>query len=501
MQIADSTPRLRKDYTGVAKAGSFSLSCCVALILLGCSYSGFPSICAAAGVGIQGESGSTGRVTPEMCKSMFTAAENNDPEPIAKLLKGGVPVDIRDKDGRTPLMVASRNGKMDVVKFLVEKGADVNAFDSHGRSPLIDAMLDSQTEVVDYLRGRHAIDNPNLNRKTPRTPDSLFHAIDNNDIAGVQLMLDGGVEIECRDAGGMTPLMRACSLGFIDTVEVLLDRGASVSTGGPSTGKSAQLTGPTALCAAAESGQTRIVELLLNHHADAKVVFDGGDSPVISAIRSGNIETVRVVLDAGGQLDLKEKSWAMGAAAASGRIQMADWIYAKGGKVNEPNGIGRTPLHYAVLNRRPEMVRWLRAHGVKIDQIVDPFDNTALMTAMIFQAQDISIYDAMFEKIDDATDPAHPQPAPAPDVNLSTTDSRELGDLSSRGFTPMHYASYRCDARIIELFLNHGGAVDKADKLGQTPLDIAEHFKRIDVIELLKAHGAHGGQAQKNATR
>ena len=44
--------------------------------------------------------------------------------------KCGLPVDVRDKYFKTPLMVAAANGDINTCIFLISCGADVNAFDN-----------------------------------------------------------------------------------------------------------------------------------------------------------------------------------------------------------------------------------------------------------------------------------------------------------------------------------------------------------------------------------
>jgi ankyrin repeat protein len=42
-------------------------------------------------------------------------------------------------------------------------------------------------------------------------------------------LLDHGADIDAADANGWTPLMHACSVGKIETVQLLLQRGARIN--------------------------------------------------------------------------------------------------------------------------------------------------------------------------------------------------------------------------------------------------------------------------------
>ena len=53
------------------------------------------------------------------------------------LLNAGADVSIADANGRTPLMVATRNCELRLVNTLLHAGADVNARDNYGNTALI----------------------------------------------------------------------------------------------------------------------------------------------------------------------------------------------------------------------------------------------------------------------------------------------------------------------------------------------------------------------------
>jgi ankyrin repeat protein len=55
---------------------------------------------------------------------------------IARAVEGGVPVDSRDRQGRTALHVAAAEAHLFTAMLLIAKGADPNARDRAGRTPL-----------------------------------------------------------------------------------------------------------------------------------------------------------------------------------------------------------------------------------------------------------------------------------------------------------------------------------------------------------------------------
>jgi len=85
------------------------------------------------------------------------AAERGDPGALEKLLAADATlVNVKDKDGRTPLHVAAQAGHKPVVELLVARGADLNARDEDSRTPLHLAAAEGHKDVVEFLLDKGA---------------------------------------------------------------------------------------------------------------------------------------------------------------------------------------------------------------------------------------------------------------------------------------------------------------------------------------------------------
>ncbi len=62
--------------------------------------------------------------------NISNATLNGDKNTLLDAFKRGIPVDIRDKYFKTPLMIAAAKGDLETCQFLLTCGADVNAFDN-----------------------------------------------------------------------------------------------------------------------------------------------------------------------------------------------------------------------------------------------------------------------------------------------------------------------------------------------------------------------------------
>jgi ankyrin repeat protein len=76
------------------------------------------------------------------------------------LIANGASVNVRDKDGNTPLHTASQLGFIDGIQTLVRRKADVNAVNGRGESPLVVAVQQRNAMVVRELLNAGA--NPDL---------------------------------------------------------------------------------------------------------------------------------------------------------------------------------------------------------------------------------------------------------------------------------------------------------------------------------------------------
>jgi ankyrin repeat protein len=83
--------------------------------------------------------------------SLFDAVLAGDREAVMVQLDAGADPNPFDAEGRTPIMVAARNGRADLVRLLLEAGADPELTDSIGESPLIMAAAHGHAEVCKLL--------------------------------------------------------------------------------------------------------------------------------------------------------------------------------------------------------------------------------------------------------------------------------------------------------------------------------------------------------------
>ena len=88
----------------------------------------------------------------ELVDLFFAAAKIGNSEVINEFLKHDFPVDVRNKDGYTPLMMATYYGHQTIVTTLLKHGADRCARDNRGNTALMGALFKMEFAIAKQLR-------------------------------------------------------------------------------------------------------------------------------------------------------------------------------------------------------------------------------------------------------------------------------------------------------------------------------------------------------------
>ena len=168
-------------------------------------------------------------------------------------------VNIRGKNGMTPLYQASFDGYLNIVSFLLDAKANIDQADYDGVTPLYVASQENKLEVVKEL-------------------------------------LQRGADVNKADNGGSTPAYIATQLCNKDVLKFLLSNGVKVDQ--------KCFSNETILHKAAECNYHSIVEMLIKEFDIKNIINDSSNdynqTPLTSAIRiDGDLQMVKLLVEAG----------------------------------------------------------------------------------------------------------------------------------------------------------------------------------------------------------
>ncbi|XP_067680001.1 inversin-like [Haliotis asinina] len=225
------------------------------------------------------------RMTPVM-----EAARCEHRDVVELLLSRGADVSLVDMYGDSTLHWACNGGDVGTMELILSKGmVDVNHRGAGSRTPVMEAARQGHRDVVELLLSRGAdvslVDNDNDN--------SLHWACGGGDVGTVELILSQNVvEVNCREVGNWTPVMRAALGAHRDVVELLLSRGADMSL--------VDMDGNNVLHWACMGGDVGLVELILSLNVvDINTRNNYGETATDWARDSGHDEQVDLLVSHG----------------------------------------------------------------------------------------------------------------------------------------------------------------------------------------------------------
>ena len=309
------------------------------------------------------------------------AVYRSDKEMVDLLLGAGANARAASREGSTPLWLASINGDAAIIAALLKAGADANEHLPLGRTPLMAASRTGNVEAIQVLLDHGADVNA---RETLRGTTPLMWAADEGHAAAIQLLIQRGADFKARS--DMTERGRGPALGkandprkqvaaqgralaagrALDLRDLSALRGDNNGIGGQGAGGIAR-GGRTRGGRAPNGRATDGVDQGFDQNDDAAVAAfgfrgrpapkDGGAlTPLVYAVRADDLDSVKVLLAAGADLNqVTGYGWSPLLVATQNRYyRLGAYLIDHGADVNLANHGGWTPLYLATDNRNIE---------------------------------------------------------------------------------------------------------------------------------------------------
>jgi ankyrin repeat protein len=290
---------------------------------------------------------------------------------IALLFLPGYLIAI-DNDIEAEFLMAVKKGNLDKVNSLLNNGADVNTAQKDGTSSLAWAVYNNNKELVDLLI-RSGDDGADIDAANEYGVNPLHLACMNQNPELISTLLKAGANPNNSKWTGEAPLMTCANTGTIDAVKALLDQGADVNS-------TETTQEQTALMWAAAEKHHQVVKLLVERGANINAVSKitpepepfmvktpgsmgqnfpstlrfreatGGFTALLFAAQQGDLESTKILLDAGADINFatKEEGSALVIATAGSHEELAMYLLERGADPNIQDAYGLTPLHFAL---------------------------------------------------------------------------------------------------------------------------------------------------------
>ncbi|HET8699418.1 MAG TPA: ankyrin repeat domain-containing protein, partial [Gammaproteobacteria bacterium] len=485
------------------------------------------------------------------------AAMNGDAAAVLELIDAHADVNAPQPDGATALQWAIYKGDLATAKALVKAGASVTQANREGATPLSLACQNGNVDLVRLLLDAGA----DANESLPNGETALMMAARTGNVATLRLLLDRGANANAAEnLRGTTPLMWAAAYEHPEAVKVLAEHGADVSARSKpvprgrrpylaptvqsrlsefvreigqagrrvTTGSGLGQVPPEDPKEAAKLAKERERALEALESAPAPAVEGGSDdvdgapaggnrtpemwggvTPLVFAARQGDIESAKVLLDHGADVNQQtEGGWTPLLTAVQNRYyKLAAFLLEHGADPRIQNEGGWSPLYIATDNRnieggdyptrKPDMdhfeiIKLLIDHGADVNARMHSstetrtifthqwlYEEGATPFLRAAQSSDLPLMKLLLEH--------------GADPKLDTDDgTTPLMVASGIGWVEGVTYEWSRDANLetVKTLLDLGVDVNAHNSEGRTALMGAAHKGRNEIVQLLVDHGA-----------
>ncbi|MBV9743867.1 MAG: ankyrin repeat domain-containing protein [Acidobacteriia bacterium] len=474
------------------------------------------------------------------------AVYHSDREMLDLLLRAGANPKVANREGATPLWLASINGDTTTITALLKAGADPNEQLPLGRTPLMAAARTGNVDAIKLLldHGAHVNVKERLRGTTP-----LMWAADEGHAAAIKLLIEHGADIGARSdpaergrgpalgkandprkavAAQAAALAAGKALGLEDLAGLRGDNNGIGGAGGGTNSGQAQRPrgrGQAGNAAGAAGAGTNGAgangnDQGFDQNDDAAVAAfgfrgrpapkdGGGLTPLVYAARANDLDSVKVLLEAGADINQTTAyGWSPLLVATQNRYyKLGAWLLEHGADVNLANKGGWTPLYLATDNRniesgdypvrKPDMdhleyIKLLLAHGADVNarmkdstetrtvftnQWLDENGATAFLRAS--QSGDLELMKLLLSH---GADPKIPTVLGVTALQVAAG----IGWVEGITYEWSPEATLEAVKMLLDLGLDPNAQADT----GRTAMHGAAHKGRADVIQVLYDHGA-----------
>ncbi|CAH1773894.1 unnamed protein product [Owenia fusiformis] len=401
----------------------------------------------------------------------------------------------------TALHHAASKSRLEIMDFILTHGGDINAADKSGMTPLHIAVEKEQIDAIQFLLLRKA-DWRHFN-KDKLTPLHIAVDLDKPDCV-TAILKDDIVDVNVGGEHGQTPLHLAAYKDLSDCAKILLDHGALMC-------KPCDI-GFYPFHIACMNKAHKTIELMieagekLGYRRNEMMSFmdKSRNRPLHSAVNGGDIEAVKICLNAGAQIDALQDDGSnpIHLACSQGSLEMIKVMFEKypdsvGHVIRQKDVLMMTPLHIAALVDNPEIATHLIENGASV-HAKDKEGRTPLLLAASkcsWKTVDVllNFKSCLGLKDDNQRNFLHLAIMNGAKVEMfrferleaieCAKDLLDAKDVS--GCSPLHYASKEGHLAAIAELIKLGALLNCKNNERQSPLHFAAKYGRYNTIRRL----------------
>ena len=460
--------------------------------------------------------------------ALHWAVYHDDREAIDLLINSGAKIDVKNREGVTPLRLASLYGNVPLIDRLIKAGADAKQRGPAGETMVMLAARNGNPEAIRLLVAASA----DVNAKEPiRGTTALMWAAEQRHPQAVKALLEARADFSAKSGPAglprnyMAPRLNAARVQAANRVraeaakagrtyeEQLAFEAANGTIAVRRIGDAGRLPRPEEVPQTPRRppANSRAEEEDNNDFVFAGLVGSGGGglTALVLAAREGDLESAKLLLDAGADVNqTTEYGWTPLLTATNNRhYKLAEYLIERSADVNKANKGNWTPLYLATDNRnieggdfpvpKPDMdhlefIKFLLDHGANPNLRVK--DNT--LTRTIFTMQWFVEDGATpFVRAAQSSDLALLKLLLAhgadPLIKTGHGDTA-LTAVSGMGWVDgvTYEHSPKENVETVKFLLALGLDPNAANEDGRTSLMVAAAKGRTEVIQLLVDHGA-----------
>ncbi len=339
---------------------------------------------------------------------------------------------------KSPLLnLAAYKASLDAVKLLLEKGADINGRDSEGRTALFKAVASWSTDIIKFLIEKGAdVNAKDTNGDTPLHIEQMF-ADEGTDFEIVKLLVESGADPNALNNLGETPLYY-------------------------------HLNNP------------KVVKFLVERMKDIKHFTDkAGNTPLHYAVRKGKLETVKILLESGININSqnKDRETPLHTAVIYGQTNVVEYLIKRGADLNALDKYHHSPIFNAISyisyssdqeSARPyfRCMELLIKNGADLNMKTNP-EHPLIYAVDTYEENDIKIKA----------------------VEILLKGGADVNITNSSGETPLAVASKRGLVKMVKILLKYRADPNIADWDGRTPLYHSAVNGKKEVLKILLKNG------------